>query len=127
MNVPLQSTTTDSGKAYIFNVSTGALVHTLDNPNDDSGSTNDKFGSSVKISGKFAAVGAFGEDSESGIIYVFNVGNGNLARTIQNPNPVNTAAGDRFTAAALNDTYLIAAAKEDDAGGNDSGKIYIYR
>ena len=33
-----------SGKAYIFNVTSGALVHTLDNPNAYGTSSNDNFG-----------------------------------------------------------------------------------
>ena len=56
----------NSGKAYIFNVTTGALVHTLDNPNAYGTSSADYFGGSVAISGNYAIVGAIGEDDAGG-------------------------------------------------------------
>ena len=66
---------TQSGKAYIFNVTTGALVHTLDNPNAYGTGTSDIFGYSVAISGNCAIVGAYQEDdaggSTSGKAYVY--------------------------------------------------------
>ena len=50
-----------SGKAYIYNTATGALLHTLDNPNAYGTSANDLFGSSVAISDTYAIVGAYAE------------------------------------------------------------------
>ena len=64
---------TSSGKAYIFNVTSGALVHTLDNPNAYSTSASDYFGYSVAISGNSAIVGAYGEDDAGGIIQVKHI------------------------------------------------------
>ncbi len=52
-----------SGKVYIFNVSTGALVSTLDNPNAF-GLSGDYFGDSVSISGNYAIVGTPQEDGD---------------------------------------------------------------
>ena len=67
----------NSGKAYIFNVTTGALLKTLDNPNAYGTSASDLFGASVAISGDYAIVGAFGEGdaggTESGKAYIFNI------------------------------------------------------
>ena len=67
----------NSGKAYIFNVTSGALVHTLDNPNAYGTSASDYFGNSVAISGNHAIVSASSEDdaggSNSGKAYIFNV------------------------------------------------------
>jgi outer membrane protein assembly factor BamB len=66
-----------SGKAYIFNVTTGTLLHTLDNPNAFSTSTNDYFGLTVAISGNYAIVGAHREDEAGGIdsgkAYIFDI------------------------------------------------------
>ena len=68
---------TSSGKAYIFNVTTGTLVHTLDNPNAYDTSQSDTFGGSVAIDGGYAIVGAYFErdagGSGSGKAYIFNV------------------------------------------------------
>ena len=53
-------------KAYIFDNATGALVHTLDNPNAYDTSTNDYFGWSVAITDTYAIVGAYAEDDAGG-------------------------------------------------------------
>ncbi len=116
---------TGSGKAYIFNVSTGALVHTLDNPN---AAANSYFGWAVAISGNTAIVGAWGASSSSGKAYIFNVSTGALLHTLDNQNAYGTSDGDRFGfAVAISDNYAIVGAhQEDDAGGTGSGKAYIY-
>jgi len=46
---------TASGKAYIFNPATGALLHTLDNPNAYGTSEYDNFGKSVAINNRGAS------------------------------------------------------------------------
>jgi hypothetical protein len=123
---------TDSGKAYIYNVSTGALLHTLNNPNPYGTSTDDYFGVSVAISGNYAIVGASLEDDASGTTsgkaYIFNNSTGALLHTLNNPNPYGTSESDYFgNAVAITDTYAIVGAYgEDDAGGNSTGKAYIY-
>jgi phage host-nuclease inhibitor protein Gam len=124
---------TDSGKAYIFNVTTGALVWTLNNPNPYSTSANDFFGNAVAISGNYAIVGAFAEDdangSNSGKAYIFNVTTGDLVWTLNNPNAYSTSSNDIFSylAVSISGNYAIVGAYgEDDAGGFSSGKAYIF-
>ena len=56
----------NSGKAYIYNVTTGALLHTLDNPNAYGTSDGDQFGRTVDISDNYIIIGTFGEDDASG-------------------------------------------------------------
>jgi len=123
---------TYSGKAYIFNVTTGNLVHTLDNPTPYGTSAGDRFGNSVAIDGNYAIVGAYMEDdasgTQSGKAYIFNVATGNIVQTLDNPNPSGTSAGDQFGfSVAISGNYAIVGAYgEDDAGGADSGKAYIF-
>ena len=123
---------TNSGKAYIFNVTTGALTHTLDNPNPYSNSTFDAFGSSVAISGNYAIVGAIDEDDAGGLssgkVYIYNVTTGALVHTLDNPNAYGTSAEDEFGySLAIDGNYAIVSAYlEDDAGGSSSGKAYIF-
>jgi len=66
-----------SGKAYIFDITTGNLVATLDNPNAFSTSAGDQFGYSVSIDGNYAIVGAYQEDDASGDLsgkaYIFEL------------------------------------------------------
>jgi len=123
---------TSSGKAYIFNVTTGELVHTLDNPNAFDTSANDQFGISVGIDGNYAIVGANIEDDAGGVgsgkAYIFNVTTGELVHTLDNPNAFGTVAGDTFgfSVAISGDRAIVGAPNEDDAGGTGSGKAYIF-
>ena len=121
-----------SGKVYIYNVTTGALLFTLNNPNAYGTSVDDYFGKSVAVSGNYAVVGASGEDdaggTSSGKAYIYNVTTGALLFTLNNPNAYGTSAGDNFGwSVAMSGNYAIVCAyTEDDADGNDSGKAYIF-
>ena len=120
---------TNTGKAYIFDVTTGALVHTLDNPNPDGVGSNDNFSQSVAISGNSAIVGAWGEDTSSGKAYIFNVTSGALVHTLANPNPDGIGSNDYFgNAVAIDGNSAIVAAYGEDDGpiGSNSGKAYIF-
>jgi hypothetical protein len=123
---------TNTGKAYIFDVTTGALVHTLDNPNPDGVGSNDNFSRSVAISGNYAIVGAYFEDdaggTRSGKAYIFNVTSGALIHILANPNPDGVGSNDYFGRAVAIDgnSAIVAAYREDDAGGTVSGKAYIF-
>ena len=123
---------TTSGKAYIFDVTTGSLLRTLDNPNAYSTSANDWFGISVAISGNLAVIGARHEGdtggTNSGKAYSFDVTTGSLLRTLDNPNAYSTSANDNFgkAVAISGNRVVIGSHFEDDAGGTDSGKAYIF-
>jgi hypothetical protein len=121
-----------SGKAYIYNPSTGALLWTLDNPNAYSTTASDQFGIDISISDNYAIVGAYGEDDAGGLssgkAYIFDNATGTLLHTLDNPNAYDTSAGDSFGySVAISDNYAIVGAYgEDDAGGLSSGKAYIF-
>jgi hypothetical protein len=123
---------TQSGKAYIYNVTTGALLHTLNNPSPVGTAASDYFGQAMAMSGNYAILGAYGEDdaggTESGKAYIYNVTTGALVHTLNNPNAYGTSASDNFgTSVGMSDNYAIVGAyREDDAGGTESGKAYIY-
>ena len=123
---------TDSGKAYIYDNSTGNLLHTLDNPNTYDTSAGDNFGISVSISELYAIIGAYSEDdaggTDSGKAYIYDTATGNLLHTLDNPNAYDTSSGDRFGySVAISESYVIVGAyNEDDAGGTDSGKAYMF-
>ena len=123
---------TFSGKAYIYNVSTGALVHTINNPNAYGTSGGDRFGITVAISGDHAIVGSYEGDangSNSGKAYIFDVATGALVHTLDNPNPYGTSEYDRFaySVSISGDHAIVGALLEDEADGvTNSGKVYIY-
>ena len=67
----------ESGSAYIFDVSSGNQLHKL---TDSNGAANDIFGRSVAISDSYAIVGADADDdngSNSGSVFIFDVSSGN--------------------------------------------------
>ena len=104
----------------------------LDNPNAYNTSAGDYFGYRVAISESYAIVGAWREDdaggADSGKAYIYDNSTGALLHTLDNPNAYDTSAGDRFGySVAITESYAIVGALfEDDAGGTDSGKAYVY-
>jgi len=121
----------NAGKVYIFNVTTGALVHTLNNPNPTGTSELDRFAESLAIDGDYAIVGAYDEDtgaSASGVAYIFNVTTGALVHTLNNPNAYGTSSGDVFGwSVDISGNYaIVGAVWEDDENGSSAGKAYIF-
>ena len=115
-----------SGIAYIFDIATGNLVHTLVNP--DAAPSNDRFGGSVSLDGNYAVVGAYAAESFlSGKVYLFNVTTGNLVLTWNNPNIDNILGvglrppPDFFgTSISLSGNTIIAG-----GGGDNGGTTFI--
>jgi hypothetical protein len=74
-----------AGVAYVFDVSNGNLVYTLENPQ---ATTSDYFGFDVALTQNYIIIGANqeeGADSSDGAIYIYNKSNGTLAHTIESP------------------------------------------
>jgi hypothetical protein len=125
-----------SGKAYVFDLSDGSLAYTLDNPNPVGTSTEDYFGMAVDLDDDFVIVGAPYEDDAvsnlyPGKAYIYNLTDGSLVRTLDDPNAFGTTDGDRFGhSVAINDGIaIVSASREDDGSGtssNSSGKVYIF-
>ncbi|WP_148285079.1 Lcl domain-containing protein [Micavibrio aeruginosavorus] len=116
----------DSGAAYVFNASTGALVSTLNNPDP---TVQDYFGISVAISGNMAVVGAYQDDpggtTSAGTAYVFNATTGALVATLNKPVPV---AYDLFgIGVGIDGNLAIVGAYHDDPGAvSFAGAAYVF-
>jgi len=116
-----------SGSAYIYvrSGTTWSLQSTLNNPTP---AISDVFGNSVAISGDYAIVGAYQDDtggdaSGSAYIYVRSGTTWSLQSTLNNPTP---ATYDHFgRSVAISGDYVIVGAN-DDAGATDAGSAYIY-
>jgi hypothetical protein len=127
------STTTYSGIAYIFDITDGSLLATLDNPTL---STGDYFGRAVAINGNYAIVGAYGDNAtgtNSGVAYIYKTTTGDwtdatLEHTLDDPNAYGTTASDQFGwAVAINDNYaLVSAIQERTAGNTYVGAVYMF-
>ena len=134
---------TDTGRAYIHDITDGSLLFTLNNPNPSTTKLTeigDRFGSSVAISENYAAVAAPQEDNvglgdDTGWIYIFDTSDGSLLHSIENPNIdaedeyPGDQLGDRVQTLAMNDTYTVVGSWRENTfgptGGGDSGAIHI--
>lgn len=121
-----------SGRAYIFDNATGALVWDIENPNSTGTGANDSFGWAVATSETYSIVGAPNEDPDgqfdAGVCYIFDNATGNLLHTLEDPNYAGTPASDNFgEAVAICETYSIVGAWNEDPDGQlDAGTVYIY-
>ena len=118
-----------SGKVYIFNAVTGALLHTLDNPHTGGATSSDEFGHGLSLSGKYLLVGAPGNGNFVGKAYIYNVITGGLIATIDNPNAVSTADNDNFGFdVSIDGNYAAISATGEDRGSSTSvGWVYIFK
>ena len=115
---------TDTGQAFVYNASTGALIATLNNPTP---ATGDYFGVSVAVSGNTVVVGAEYDDTGSpnaGLAYVFNATTGALIATLNNPTPANN---DLFGySVAVSGNTVVVGAYRDNTGATAAGSAYVF-
>ena len=113
----------NSGAAYLFDATTGDLLHTFLNPNLRTG---DQFGSPVAIEGNRILLSARTDDTgttDSGFAYLFDT-DGNLLQTFANPTP---DAGDFFGGAIdIEGDNIVIGAFLDDTGATNSGAVYLF-
>jgi len=91
--------------------------------------TSDYFGISVSIDGDYAIVGAFGDDSFTGAIYIYkrNISTG-VWGDEQKIYASDKASDDRFgESVSINGDYAIVGARNEDTGGSNAGAAYIYK
>ena len=129
----------DSGVVYVVNSSTGALLHTLINPDGlANGKSSDNFGYSVDISEDYIIVGASGDRSTTGMygsgsVYVFNRSDYSLLHNIPHPSP-NEQYDNFGHSVAIDGKYAIVGAPNEeqynvsntDGNNNNGGVVYIY-
>jgi hypothetical protein len=117
----------DNGIAYIINVNSGDVIRTLYNPNDYSFSEGDEFGAAVAMHGNRALISAIDEETEAsrgaGVVYMFDVGTGEVTLTLRNPN-LDTASEAFGSAVALSDDYCVIGAYR--VGDFNDGEAYVY-
>ena len=122
----------NAGAAYIYNLSTGTIVHTLENSNGYGFNTDDEFGSVVKLNDEYALVAGYLEDDagglQSGKVYFYRISDAELRHTLNNPNVKLSSAGDQFgRSIGMSEFYsIIGAPFEDSSQGNNSGAAYKY-
>jgi hypothetical protein len=119
------TTAADSGQAYVFDATTGALIAILDNPTP---ARQDWFGYSVSVSGNTVVVGASGDDTvatDKGQVYVFDATTGDLIATLDNPS--STSSNDGFGhSVSVSGNTVVVGASGDDTGAANSGQAYVF-
>ncbi len=115
----------DSGTAYVFNATTGALIATLANPTP---AANDFFGYSVSVSGNTVVVGLPADDNtttDTGGAYAFNATTGAYLASLARPT---SATSDQFgsSVAADGNLRVVGAPLTDVAGFADAGIAYVF-
>ncbi len=114
----------DSGSAYIFDLTTGQQLFKL---MASDASAGDSFGRYVAIFGNTAIVGArFADDAgvDSGSAYVFDTTTGQQLFKLAASDATDD---DRFgVSVAISGTSIIVGAFGNDDGGIDSGSAYVF-
>lgn len=108
-----------TGAVYVFDNSTGNLLHTFNGTN-----SGENFGWSVSISGNRIAVGSPAFSSYNGKVTIFEADSGNLITTFTN---YRTGQENFGREVEIDGDYLIVGSyRADDFGVADSGKADIY-
>jgi hypothetical protein len=95
----------NSGKAYLFDITTGNLLHTFNNPAVSNETAADGFACDIDMNSEYITIGAFQEEPR-GVIYVYSATTYALLYTIQTPA---TNAGQQFgRPLSLSGDYLIS-------------------
>lgn len=131
IGAPGDSTTgSTSGRAYVYDTASGALLRTFENPTP---AANDQFGGAVSLSGNLALIGAQNDAlgaSGSGVAYLYDVTTGTLTRTFANPGaPPNVADSFGHSVAIDGNQALISAIGNDigtTTAGRDAGAAYLF-
>ena len=116
--------TTQSGRAYVYDLSNGQLTQTINNPDP---TVDDQFGYGVGMLGDVAIISARGDDSAgdgTGTVYLFNSLDGTLIRTIPCPNPT-TQDNFGYSVAGVGTDKILVGAPNDDTGATDAGAAYL--
>ena len=120
------TTGTGSGRAYLYDSSSGSLLRTFENPTP---ATNDFFGGAVSLSGNLALVSArndAGGGTGSGAAYLFDATTGALLRTFANPGPTPNTSDSFGLSVALSGNRALISGIGDDRGASNAGAAYLF-
>ena len=109
------------GSVYLYDATTGALLHTFNNPTP---AAYDNFGYSVSVSGDKVLIGASQEATNFGLAYLFDATTGVLLQTFNNPTP---AVNDQFGySVSISGDNVLIGARYDDSGAYNTGSAYLF-
>ncbi len=129
VGAPLESSggVVASGRAYVYNATTGARLFTLYDPNPTIVSAG-AFGSAVGVVGGIVVVGAPAQEyagTSAGMVFLYNATSGHLIRNLTTPNPV--INGDFGWSVAVSVGRIVVGAPGESANGlTGSGRAYVF-
>jgi len=86
------------------------------------GSSGAAFGDQVAINGNTLAVGAWLDQTFSGAVYVYDIGDLSAS-----PTKLTTNTGDQFgKSVAVTNNYIIGGAPNDDNDANNAGSVHVF-
>jgi hypothetical protein len=114
------------GAVHIYDVATGNLLRTINEPGPSQGVFDD-FGRSLSFSGTTLVIGAPKRDlsgTDAGIAYIFDASTGSLLQTLNNPHP---ASGSWFGhGVAISGNTVIVGAPYDNTQASNNGQAYVF-
>ncbi|MCB1229206.1 MAG: FG-GAP repeat protein [Verrucomicrobiae bacterium] len=114
----------DSGALYVFDLSTGQQASKI---KATFPSADDYFGWPVRLSDKYAIVGAIGADGAaagSGVVYVVDIVNGSVQSGLE-PFSYDTSDGFGWDV-AIDGNLALVGSWRSDLDGNDAGAAYLF-
>lgn len=112
-------------RVYVYNITNGTLLRTFSPPTTTE--TEELYGCSLSLDGNNIAIGypAFSSASLNSRVYVYNISNGSLIRTItkQTQFPTEPDRWFGYSVAISGDNLLIG---EVDEGNSENGIAYLY-
>ncbi len=116
-----------AGKAYVHTEnSNGSWSRKATLDADTNAGLGYAFGTAVAVDGSTAVVGAFGDDSGKGAVYVFTQ-NGNAWPRAARLTAPNAANDDSFgRSVAVDGDFVVVGSWRDDDGGTNSGSVYVF-
>jgi len=121
----------DSGSAYVFKLESGNTWVEESKLVPSDGAEDDRFGSSVSLSGDRALVGAYRDDdngNDSGSAYVFKFDGVSTWMEEDKLVPIDGDEGDTFgRSVSLSGDRALMGASEDDDNGSKSGSAYVFK
>ena len=128
ISAPYDDTTgTNHGRVYVFDVTTGSLIYTFDNPDPDD---SDRFGLRADVSGHYALIAAYEDDvaaSNAGAVYIYDLRNGSHIQTLLYQNDASASDGFGINLAIHNNHIAVGANLDDQPSATDAGSAYLYK
>jgi len=121
---------TDSGAAYIYDVSDPTAPVEVAKLLPSDGAARDGFGGRVAIEGDLVAVGAYADDdrgTDSGAVYLFDVSNPSAPVEVSKLTASDGVAGDNFGGKlSISGGLLAVAAPGGDDQEDNAGAAYVF-